>query len=381
MKKKIAFLTTQYNEVISGPGRFTEYLKSLRFEAIEIHFFSQEIDVELPLEKPVSIPGWAKKIPFSSLIRAWMFSRSIQKLDQKEKYDYILAADYSMAMFLPDHLLKRTAVMVNDDNFLLIFSEETRSKKLSFRTRLSRKLGFFLERRSCLKAGLTISNSLYTSGIISKVYQIPDRKIKLLYKAVDLTFFEFKPKEEKPPRRFLFVKNDWKRGGLDLLAEAFARLDFQVEMEFIIAGILPAQQDTVKEVILRSGFKGKHRLLGLVRREQLKQLMAEADVFVNFSRQEALGVSCLEAMASGLPVLASDAGGLKEVLGFGEAGFMIQSENVDALTRVLVEMNDHPSILQEKVDEARKHVYAFSVEKLRENMDELFRFLPKHENG
>lgn len=37
-EEKIAFLTSQFNEVKSGPGRFTEYLRSLEFENLEIHF-------------------------------------------------------------------------------------------------------------------------------------------------------------------------------------------------------------------------------------------------------------------------------------------------------------------------------------------------------
>jgi glycosyltransferase involved in cell wall biosynthesis len=372
MKKKIAFLTTQYREVKSGPGRFTEYLKSLDFETLEIHFFSQQIENPTQNEFPVPIPGWAQRIPFSSFFRAWFFNKAVLKQDKVTPYDFILAADYSMAMFLDPDLLKKTAVMVNDDNFLLIYSNEVNRGSLPLRTSLSRKLGYFFERSVVRKAAFSVANSLYTKELIESRYEIASEKVKLLYKAVDLSFFQFRKPEAKPPTRFLFVKNDWKRGGLDLILSAFSQLEFQDGLEIRMAGIAESQQETVKALIRNSGFRGKSEILGLVNRAQLKQMLGESDVFVNFSRQEALGVSCLEAMASGVPVLASDAGGLKEVLANGKAGFMVRSGDVSALAATLREMHHHPEILPEKALAALAHADAFSVERLRKNMDGLF---------
>ena len=372
MKKKIAFLTSQFNEVKSGPGRFTEYLRSLEFENLDIHFFSQQISQETPNEHPVTIPKWAQKFPLTSFMRALFFNRAVRKKDRDLSFDYILAADYTMAMFSDRKLLRKTAVMVNDDNFLLIYSKEGKRGNLSLRRLWSRKMGYFLERNAVRSSAFSVANSLYTKHLIEKMYEMPPEEVVLLYKAVDLSWFEYQERPVTPPRRFLFVKNDWKRGGLDLILSAFSQLSFQDEILLIIAGISPEEESQIHQLITETGFKGKADVVGLLNREKLKSEFRKADVFLNFSRQEALGVSCLEAMSSGLPVLASDAGGLKEVLQNGKAGFMIPAGDVSALVNCLNEINAHPEKLQEKAKAAIIHVETFSVERLRTNMNQLF---------
>lgn len=372
MKKKIAFLTSQFNEVKSGPGRFTEYLRSLEFENLDIHFFSEQIKQETSAEHPVLIPKWAQKFPLTSFMRALFFNLAVRKKDRELTFDYILAADYTMAMFLDRNLLRKTAVMVNDDNFLLIYSKEGRRGNISLRRLWSRKMGFFLERNAVRSSAFSVANSLYTMRLIEKMYEMPPEKVVLLYKAVDLSWFEFQERTVAPPRRFLFVKNDWKRGGLDLILSAFSQISYQTEIQLIIAGISQEEESQVHQLIVETGFKGKAELVGLLNREKLKSEFRQADVFLNFSRQEALGVSCLEAMSSGLPVLASDAGGLKEVLRNGEAGFMIPAGDVALLVNCLNDINAHPEKLQEKAKVAIRHVETFSVERLRTNMNQLF---------
>jgi glycosyltransferase involved in cell wall biosynthesis len=122
----------------------------------------------------------------------------------------------------------------------------------------------------------------------------------------------------------------------------------------------------------KEGFKGQLTVTGLLDRSNLKKEMDLADVFINMSRQEALGVACLEAMASGIPVVASNAGGLKEVLDFGTAGFMIQNESVEDLVSTLEEINANPGLLQTKIANGLLQVEKFSVDRLRENIIRLF---------
>jgi glycosyltransferase involved in cell wall biosynthesis len=77
-------------------------------------------------------------------------------------------------------------------------------------------------------------------------------------------------------------------------------------------------------------------------------------------------------MASGLPVLASDAGGLKEVLDQGRAGLMVPAGDLEALTQMLHILEEEPQILQEKARLGREQARLFSVENLKSNMETLF---------
>lgn len=378
---KIALLITQYQEVKSGPGRFCEYLRQINGRnGLEFIFFSQQISQSAGNEIRVPIPDWAQRIPFSSYLRGWWFRRTVTEHLRHEDIDFILAADYSMAMFLPAQLRQQTAVMVNDDNFLLIYSPERKLGKVGLRGLLSRKLSYFFERNSVRTCGLTVANSLHTAGLIGRIYQVPPERVFLLYKAVDLGTFRFRQRAAGGPvGRILFVKNDWRRGGLDLILEALGGLPEGGGLTLALAGIAKPEEALVKEIAARCAFRGNLEFLGMLGREALLTELDRADLFLNFSRQEALGVSCLEAMAAGVPVVASDAGGLKEVLDGGKAGVQIPAGNAEALRNSLRHILHHPEELEPARLYAREHAARFSLENLEANLQLLFRRLGENQ--
>jgi glycosyltransferase involved in cell wall biosynthesis len=92
---------------------------------------------------------------------------------------------------------------------------------------------------------------------------------------------------------------------------------------------------------------------GLKENEELAALMREAWFQVMFSRFENLPVVILESFASGVPVLSTDVGGIREHLNSG-LGMLIPAEDEEALFQGLVEMLDHP----ERFDKKKIRTYA-----------------------
>lgn len=74
------------------------------------------------------------------------------------------------------------------------------------------------------------------------------------------------------------------------------------------------------------------RVVYLGRQERVEELLASADAFLLPSLQESFGLAALEAMAAGTPVVASRVGGLPEVVGDGEGGFLYEPGDVDGMT-------------------------------------------------
>lgn len=372
MNKRIAFFTSQYAEVVSGPGRFAQYLRENPPPGLDFVFVSEQIKNKTHKEIPVPFPRWINRLPLFWLLKSWFYTRALEKYFLNHPVDCILSSDFSLVIFANKTLCTRLFTMVNDDNYLLIYQKGEHQKGMATTRRWARRLGYFLEKYVVKKSAQAVSNSLYTKGLLEKIYGVPSNRSLLLYKAVDLSFFTPRSWQVQKPRQFLFVKNDWKRGGLDIIIKALAQLSYQEEVNFTMVGIFEKDHPNILELIAESGFRGKYQLHGLFQKEALVGQLAKTDLFISMSRQEALGVSCLEAMASGVPVVASDAGGLPEVLNFGQAGFIVPKNNENALLQLLEQINLHPEQMVEKRENALQHIHQFSVQKLQENLRVIF---------
>ncbi len=99
------------------------------------------------------------------------------------------------------------------------------------------------------------------------------------------------------------------------------------------------------------------RHLGFLGRGALADLYADADLFVFPSPTETCGLVALEAMASGLPVVASDRGGVRNSVRDGITGFMLPAGDSAAFARRIVELAESPTLRNAMSQAAR----AFAV--------------------
>ena len=104
------------------------------------------------------------------------------------------------------------------------------------------------------------------------------------------------------------------------------------EAVFMIAGRGGLESD-LKAQAKNLGIENNTLFLGF--REDVHRLLQAMDVFVMSSLSEGLPVSILEAMASRTPIVATDVGGISEVIMQGETGFLVQSQSADSLAEGL----------------------------------------------
>jgi len=127
-----------------------------------------------------------------------------------------------------------------------------------------------------------------------------------------------------------------RRKGLDLLLEAFARLD--VPDAVLLVGGEGPERGPLEARAAALGLGPRARFLG--RREDKAALLAACDVFCLPSRLEGLGVAALEAMAAGRPVVASRVGGLGEAVVDGRTGILVPPGDIGALAAALARLLD-----------------------------------------
>jgi N-acetyl-alpha-D-glucosaminyl L-malate synthase BshA len=116
---------------------------------------------------------------------------------------------------------------------------------------------------------------------------------------------------------------------IDSVVEVFARIAAKVPAVLLLAGDGP-EVPTARRRARQLGVADQVRLLGA--QENVLPLLSIADLFLLPSEQESFGLAALEAMACDVPVVASNAGGLPEVIEDGVSGFLHPVGDVEAMS-------------------------------------------------
>ncbi|MFK8030982.1 MAG: glycosyltransferase [Gammaproteobacteria bacterium] len=182
-------------------------------------------------------------------------------------------------------------------------------------------------------------------------------KIHVVRNGVDLDFFtpasriEARASLQVSGRVLLSVGNLVELKGHHLIIDAVSKLP---DTTLLIAGSGIMQSD-LEAQIARLGLDDRVRLVGQRTREELRTLYAAADMLVLASSREGLANVLLEAIASGLPVVATNVGGNGEVVCDPRAGVLADERSPEALIRSIQHISDHgPSR-----EETRKFAYKF----------------------
>jgi glycosyltransferase involved in cell wall biosynthesis len=153
------------------------------------------------------------------------------------------------------------------------------------------------------------------------------------------------------------------------LVHALARLDRAFRA--LLVGSGPDLQKIKAEIDLL-GLAGSVELLG--ERHDVSRILAAADIFVLPSLYESFPISVLEAMAAGLPVVASDVGGIPELVVDNETGFVVPAGDPTALAGALSRLLADSELRRSFGAAARLRVETtFSIEGFRRAHVELYR--------
>lgn len=130
--------------------------------------------------------------------------------------------------------------------------------------------------------------------------------------------------------------------GLGCLLQAARSLTLpHPEVRFLVVGEGPERRQLLR-LRDRLGLGDRVRFLGF--RADVPQILADSDVFALPSLWEGLSIALLEAMAAGLPVVATDVEGVAEVVTDGETGLVVPPGDADALTAALSRLLGDPSL-------------------------------------
>lgn len=140
--------------------------------------------------------------------------------------------------------------------------------------------------------------------------------------------------------------------------EAFARIaDRFAEARLVIAGEPKEEQayfSQVKAAIQENRIRDRVELLGHISHVQLEQEMAKASVFLLPSRQENAPMAIAEAMAAGIPVIASNRCGMPYMVQEGETGFLIDPKSTEQIVDRLARLLGSEQLCREMAEAGRR---------------------------
>ncbi|EGJ32394.1 MULTISPECIES: glycosyltransferase [Moorena] len=215
-----------------------------------------------------------------------------------------------------------------------------------------------------------------------KVGVVPKQKIKFIPNVVDSEKFQHHPEVRSKIRRELNLGDEfvWLAAGRNHeqkdypnMLKAFAKIAQRYKNAILLIagdGLLGSKEETLADKL---GIQSQVRFLGV--RRDIPALMSAADAYLMSSAWEGMPVVLLEASASGLPMVATDVGGNREVVLDEKSGFLVPPQSPESLTQAMLHLMELSPEKRKQIGEiGRSHVESnYSIERVMEIWEKLYR--------
>lgn len=300
-------------------------------------YFQKQDNIEVYRPKYLPLPG-----SFFNFIKGiWCFvfiKGTVRKLNERFNFDIIHAhrvfPEGFAAVLLGKFFKKPVVITIHGSDI------NSLHKNIFIR----KMILFTLNRADEI---IAISVALKTK--ILEVGAVESKKISVLFNGVDLDTFKVQSKKKARERLslpqekkiILFVGNLVDVKNPLLLIEAVCRLKRGKNGEYLFVIIGEGSlKGEIENRISKYSLGEAVVMAGAKPHEKLPVWMAAADCLVLPSKSEGMGVVLLEAMACGLPIIATRVGGIPEVITDGENGILITSNNVGELEKSIENLID-----------------------------------------
>lgn len=327
---KVLFCTNSFELITNGPAKFANLLWRIGEVHPDIELRVLTEDISEPKERVYKMEVRYSPVfrYLGQVIRIFLYRKYIKRIRAEFDYDVLVFNHSFHGLAISFGEQKPIIGMINDDNSC---SRNWGNFSLT-KDWISYYIYGILEKWSIKRFSAILVNSLFLKKTLQKDYALNKKlsdKLILFYKAVELEQQAAPFRQMGNPISILFVKRDFVRGGLGILAKALSTLP-QFNFELTIIGPEERFYPVVHSLIGQSPHV-KVNLLGYRDAAFVRDAMYTHDIFCVPSTLEALGVANLEALSRGITVISSDAGGIPEILDHGNCGWMVPAGDHQAL--------------------------------------------------
>ena len=220
-------------------------------------------------------------------------------------------------------------------------------------------------------ARFVVSNSQGLKDLALK--SAPKQTIDIIYNGIDTQEFFPRKNSTESTKNIIVVSRLTQRKGIEYLVEAMSEVTKIIpSARLILAGDGNSRND-LEEKTRSVGLEKSVIFRGLVPHDLLAQeIYQKADVFVLPSLNEGMSNTMLEALASGLPLIATPTGGSEELILENWNGFVVPMKNSQALAEKIIAILENNDLRVRLGENSRQKAETLSWEKVAENYQELY---------
>jgi N-acetyl-alpha-D-glucosaminyl L-malate synthase BshA len=204
-----------------------------------------------------------------------------------------------------------------------------------------------------------------------------DKEIEVIVNFVDVSRFSRKPidafKKMIAPngeRVLMHASNFRKLKRIPDVLRIFKEINDQIPSRLMLVGDgpeRPAAEDLCRELNICD----EVRFVG--KQEQMEDILAIADLFLLPSEYESFGLAALEAMAAGVPVVTTNAGGLSEINIPGETGYMADVGDIKTMAHQAIDILKDNDVLKQFKERAAAHARKYDIHNIIPEYEKLYK--------
>jgi glycosyltransferase involved in cell wall biosynthesis len=226
---------------------------------------------------------------------------------------------------------------------------------------MKRASSFFLQGATGV---IAVSNAV--ASVLETTF--PPEKITTIYNGIDLKRFSFNPKKPNRVLKIGTIGHLAPIKGHDVFIEAAKIVVEKLQnAQFVIVGEDKSKagvnRRNIEDLIAKSNLGKKIKLIGWI--DDIPQILSDFDLFVSSARSEPFGLVLLEAMASGVSIIATQTEGAQEIIENNHSGVLTPIENAGLLAQEILDLLNSPEKRKNLSENGRKRVEdCFSLEKM-----------------
>ena len=202
------------------------------------------------------------------------------------------------------------------------------------------------------------------------------KEISVIHNFVDINRFSVKPmdafKKAIAPngeKIILHASNFRKVKRIADVIYTFNKIKKSIPSKLLLVGDGP-ERHMAEELCRELGIFEETRFLG--KQQDMEDIYAIADLFLLPSEYESFGLAALEAMAAGTPVVATNAGGIPEIITHGKNGYLSEVGDVEQMSHQAISILENHQALKTFSEEARKQAEHFDIHNIVPKYEELY---------